>query len=114
MLLPITFFLLGSPAAIYWFVRIITRWNVPWFEGREITRIEFPLPPLVPNALELIPVAMMVGSNTEAKRCAYCHEEFDAGSARRFCSSCGSATHQECATLNEGCNVYGCSGTFCQ
>jgi hypothetical protein len=71
---------------------------------QEITRIEFPLPPIVSRIVELIPVAMMVGNCSEARRCAYCHEEFEAGSARRFCSCCASATHEECSVLNESCN----------
>jgi hypothetical protein len=106
----IVFGFLGSPAAILWAIRIIYRWNVPWFEGRDLTHIDFPLPPLVPSApYEPLPVTMMVGSCSEAKRCAYCHEEFDCNSARRFCVACKSASHEECAVLNGGCSVYGCS-----
>ncbi|MCI0443232.1 hypothetical protein L0152_08445 [bacterium] len=86
------------------------RWNRPWFEFNEFTRIEFPLPPVVPPApYEPMPVAMMVGSCSETKRCAYCHEEFDCDSARRFCFACKSATHEECAILNGSCSVFGCS-----
>ena len=111
LLLTATVFVLGSPAAIFWFVRIIYRWNIPWFEGRDVTRIEFPLPPIVQTVAQLVPVEMVVGNCSEAKRCAYCHEEFEHESPRRFCFSCGSATHQECIEINGGCSVYGCMGT---
>ncbi|MCI0443230.1 hypothetical protein L0152_08435 [bacterium] len=109
----IVFGFLGSPAAVLWIFRIFYRWNTPWFEGRGFTHIEFPLPQIVPPAPyeEPMPVAMMVGSCSEAKRCAYCHEEFDCDSARRFCFACKSATHEECAILNGSCSVFGCIGT---
>ncbi len=100
--------LLGSPAALYWFIRIVYRWNIPWFEGRDVTRIEFPLPPMVSQIVELIPVAMMVGNCGAAKRCAYCHEELNNDSARRFCPACRSVAHEECDEINEGCSVFGC------
>lgn len=94
------------------FCLAVYRWNQPWFEFRQFTRIEFPLPQIVPSApYEPIPVAMLVGSCGEAKRCAYCHEEFDCDSARRFCFACNSATHEECAVLNGGCSVFGCTDT---
>ncbi|HEY7160055.1 MAG TPA: hypothetical protein VH815_02300, partial [Acidobacteriota bacterium] len=64
---------------------------------------------VLPTPYEPLPVAMMVGSCSEAKRCAYCHEEFNCDSARRFCFGCKSATHEECALINNGCSVYGCS-----
>jgi hypothetical protein len=100
--------ILGSCKAVYWVAQTIYRWNIPWFEGRDITQIEFPLPPMVTQMGELIPVAMTVANCGEAKRCAYCHEEFQHDSACRFCSTCGSATHEECAEINDGCGVFGC------
>ncbi|HEY7160056.1 MAG TPA: hypothetical protein VH815_02305 [Acidobacteriota bacterium] len=94
------------------FSRFIYHWNQPWFEFRQFTRIDFPLPSFVlPTPYEPLPVAMMVESASEAKRCAYCHEEFDCDSARRFCFACKSATHEECAILNGGCSVFGCTDT---
>ncbi len=104
------FLILGSPAGLLLIIRTAIRWNEPWFDGEDLTRIEFPEPQIIPAIPynEPIPVEMMVGSCSETKRCAYCHEEFDSDSTRRFCFSCGSATHEECATLNSGCSVYGC------
>jgi hypothetical protein len=95
----------------YWIGRIFYNFDAPLSDGN-LTHIDFPLPPLVPSApCEPLPVTMMVGSCSEAKRCAYCHEEFDCNSARRFCFACKSATHEECAILNANCSVFGCSGT---
>ncbi len=92
--------------------RFVYNWNQPSFEFSQFTHIEFPLPQFVPPApYEPTPVAMMVGSCSEAKRCAYCHEEFDCDSARRYCFACKSATHEECAILNGSCSVFGCSST---
>ena len=98
---------LSVPA--YWIGRISYNICTPLSNGN-LTHIDFPLPPLIPSApYEPLPVAMMVGSYGEAKRCAYCHEEFDCNSARRFCIACKSATHEECAILNGGCSVFGCA-----
>ena len=93
------------------FAQIIVRLFSPLGNGN-LTHIEFPLPQIIPSTpYEPLPVAMMVGSCSEAKRCAYCHEEFDCDSARRFCFACKSATHEECAILNGGCSVFGCTDT---
>jgi hypothetical protein len=101
--------ILGLPA--FWFARIIYSLFTPLGNGN-LTHIEFPLPPIVLSApYEPLPVAMMVGNCSEAKRCAYCHEEFDCNAARRFCFACKSATHEECAILNGGCSVFGCTDT---
>src|SRR5262245_23849895 len=98
--------LVGLPA--FWVGRIIYSLCSPLSDGN-LTYIEFPLPQIVPpTPYEQLPVAMMVGNCSEAKRCAYCHEEFDCDSAPRFCFACKSATHEECAVLNGGCSVFGC------
>jgi hypothetical protein len=67
-----------------------------------LTRIEFPMPSMIQ-----IP-EMFVGSHSDAIRCAYCHEQFEQDSIRRFCIFCGTAAHKECLDLNGGCSVYGC------
>ena len=101
---------LSVPA--YWMARIIYNLFTPLADGN-LTHIEFPLPQFIPSApYEPTPVSMLVGSCSEAKRCAYCHEEFDCDSARRFCFACKSATHEECAVLNGGCSVFGCTDTM--
>jgi hypothetical protein len=76
---------------------------------QQFIRIEFPLPSIRQQIVEHTPLNMMVSGHTDAKRCAYCHEEFESVFDRRFCVSCGSAAHEECAVLNGGCSVYGCA-----
>ena len=101
--------ILSLPFALF---RVINDWDQSLFELADLARIEFPLPQIVPpTPYDSLPVAMMVGSCSEAKRCAYCHEGFDCESARRFCFACKSATHEECTILNGSCSVFGCSGT---
>jgi hypothetical protein len=101
----------GLPGSVFWMIRIGFSLCTPLSDGN-LTHIEFPLPQIAPPVpYEPTPVAMMVGSCGEAKRCAYCHEEFDCDSTRRFCFACKSATHEECAILNGSCSVFGCSGT---
>lgn len=96
---------------VFWTGRFIYRLCSPLSDGN-LTHIDFPLPPFIPSTpYEPLPVSMLVGSCSEAKRCAYCHEEFDGDSARRFCFVCKSATHEECAVLNGGCSVFGCTDT---
>ena len=99
------FMIFGLPGTVIWTIRIGFSLNNPLSDGN-LTHIDFPLPQIVPPTP--LPVEMMVGSCSEAKRCAYCHEEFDYDSARRFCFACKSASHEECAMLNGGCSVYGC------
>jgi hypothetical protein len=96
---------------MHWVGSRVYYWNKPWFES-DVTRIEFPLPPLVTKFVQPLPVELMVGNCGKAKRCAYCHEEFDHDSARRLCFSCGSVTHNECIELNGGCSVFGCEESF--
>jgi hypothetical protein len=106
------FILLGLPGTVFWMIRITFSLRSP-LEDADLTHIEFPLPQIVPpTPYEALPVAMMVGSCSEAKRCAYCHEEFDCDSARRFCFNCGSATHNDCAVIIGNCSVFGCRGSL--
>jgi hypothetical protein len=107
----VAFILFGLPGMVFWIIRIGFSLSSP-LSNANLTQIEFPLLQIPLSApYEPIPVSMMVGSCSEAKRCAYCHEEFDCDSARRFCFACNSATHEECAVLNGGCSVFGCADT---
>jgi hypothetical protein len=103
--------IVGVPGTLIWTMRIVINMCNP-LSNNDLIQIEFPLPQIVPPApYEPVPVEMLVGSCSEAKRCAYCHEEFECNSVPRFCFACKSATHEECAVLNGGCSVFGCANT---